>query len=403
MRREEFSLILGDIDDRYIEEAHGAARTKRPGFVKWGAVAACAAAAVALGVLLARPGGVAQPGPSSNTLDLPKLEVEELNSAGGEDGYWAYSIEELTPNSGWDGTIFDTLPVYKNVAPADSAGVAEEDRETLEAALWEVAGRLGVQDLTITAGSSPLEEPGETGDEKLHYVQGAGGGVTITAYSQQVRVEFDTPVPLPEGMEFSKYSSYDEMRAAGEYLLEKYAGLWGMEDPQVDVRGGGRNIYAEQSYELYIYDAAGDSAERLKSHDLKSALLLPQDGGLGTIWLDNYDLSEKAGDYPIVTPEEAKELLCAGNYLTTEPEAMPGEEYIARVELIYRTERTAKYFMPYYRFLVCVPSLDYTPKARGETEPSDSAKAMHTYGVYYVPAVRGEYLAEMPVWDGSFN
>ena len=38
-------------------------------------------------------------------------------------------------------------------------------------------------------------------------------------------------------------------------------------------------------------------------------------------------------------------------------EGMPGEEYIAHVELVYRSGRYEPVFMPYYRFLVELPTM----------------------------------------------
>lgn len=415
MKKEEFSEILGDMDDKYILEAHAKTKGKKHGWLKWGAIAACAAVTLIIGVWLAHPGEGPQKDPSWSMADLPKLEVSGLSGDMGFEGYMAYSIDELTFDSGWDGkTVFETLPVYKNVNPTDGAGVAAGDRDTLEAVVRDVAARLGVTELTITDSTPTREELEKIDAEKakntdfaLTYVMGAGDGVTVTAYGhQQVKVEFDQPAALPEGLYFADDAGYDQMAAAGEYLKDAYAALWNMEDPVVDVRGGDRNIYAEQSYRLHIYDGAGDAAERLFSHDLKSARLCPQDGGLWIVWLDNYDLSDKAGDYPTVTPDDARALLCDGNYITAVPEEMPGEDYIARVELVYRTKRTAETFMPYYRFLVEIPSMSYTPVEHTEdgTYPqSATLPEMNTYGAYYVPAVEGEYLTEIPVWDGSFD
>lgn len=409
MRKEEFSEILGDIDDKYINEAHAPGKAKT---VRWlpKVLAACAAAGLIAGVWLARPGRDPRQDPSRNMADLPKLEVAEFVDASGFGGCWAYGIDELAADSGWDGkTVFETLPVYKNIHPTDAAGAAAGDRDALEAIVRDVAGRLGVTELTFTDERFTPEQMEEMGEEKaedanstLIYLQGAGGGVTVTAYgSQRVSVEFDSPVSLPDGLHFDDDASYEQMKAAGEYLKDTYAELLGMEDPVVDVQGGDRNIYADQSYTLYIYDGAGDGADRVLSHDLKGAWLYSQDGGLWLVSLDNYDLSEKVGDYPIITPEEAKALLCAGNYITMVPEEMPGEDYIARVELVYRTEGTVEYFMPYYRFLVDVPAAAYTPQARKDGTPPRSTETMRSYGAYYVPAVEGEYLTEMPVWDGN--
>ena len=70
---------------------------------------------------------------------------------------------------------------------------------------------------------------------------------------------------------------------------------------------------------------------------------------------------------------------------------MPGEAYIRKVELVYRTGVYDEYFMPYYRFyvelLVEAPAVD----------------GMNHLAAYYVPAVAEEYLAPLSTWDGRFN
>lgn len=101
-------------------------------------------------------------------------------------------------------------------------------------------------------------------------------------------------------------------------------------------------------------------------------------------------MSKIVGNYPIITPKQASELLLNGNFLTSVPYEMPGSEYVRKMELVYRTGEWEEYYMPYYRFYVELP----------EDELENGLK---TYGVYYVPAVDGTYISNMPTWDGSFN
>ncbi len=58
-------------------------------------------------------------------------------------------------------------------------------------------------------------------------------------------------------------------------------------------------------------------------------------------------------------------------------------------------ERTGSYervWLPYYRFLVELPE---------EYQPGD--KSLKDFGAYYVPAVEGKYITNMPLWGGEFN
>ena len=90
--------------------------------------------------------------------------------------------------------------------------------------------------------------------------------------------------------------------------------------------------------------------------------------------------------------EAARELLLAGHYATSVPCALPGEESIAKVELVYRAGTYEQVWLPYYRFLAELP------KELGPADP-----ALKDYGAYYVPAVEGKYIANMPTYDGGFN
>ena len=74
---------------------------------------------------------------------------------------------------------------------------------------------------------------------------------------------------------------------------------------------------------------------------------------------------------------------------------MPDEEYIKKVELVYRTGDMEEYYLPYYRFLVELPE--------EENSEIESEHGLKNYGAYYVPAVESSYLTNMPVWDGGFN
>ena len=99
------------------------------------------------------------------------------------------------------------------------------------------------------------------------------------------------------------------------------------------------------------------------------------------------------GDYPIITAEEAEALLKDGHFATSCMPVTPDFSKIAYVELVYRGGSDT-YFMPYYRFLV-----DIT----GWSEYEEKLPGMHKYGAYYVPAIDGEYITDMPAYEGTFN
>lgn len=169
-----------------------------------------------------------------------------------------------------------------------------------------------------------------------------------------------------------------------------------MEAPQTDIKGGEYNIYLDQQYYINFYDAADDDISRIINYNFNPVTFYSDpDGGLRFIRIYRPDLSLKVGDYPIITADSARELLLAGNFITSVPYDMPGPDYIKKVELIYLTGELNQYFIPFYRFYVEVPDAGY-PK---ELENS----GVKTYGAYYVPAVESRYLTNMPIWDGQIN
>ena len=114
-----------------------------------------------------------------------------------------------------------------------------------------------------------------------------------------------------------------------------------------------------------------------------------------------HDLSQKQGDYPIISAEQAEELLLAGHFYGSyhyidEREApfLPTEADIVKVELIYGSNEFHPFFQPFYQFTVALPEdcFEYYHNELG----------LKTYVQLFVPAVEGKYLAEMP-FAGTFG
>lgn len=405
MKSERILNAMGNIDDDLVEAAQPPVQAKRRGWVKWAAAAACLAAVLIGGFALYSP-------TVPNTADLPVLDLtpKEGATAYGFEGYMAYDISELSSANPWTESMdLKTLPVFRNPVDYDRAGapsapVSAETMEAMKARLLETAERLGLENVQVT-DNAPSQEEIDAVTEKFASVGekvpegyfeptevvAEQDGIKLTVGADlAVRIEFDPAIDLPGEVHFSYNGTYEETKAAAEYLLERYRDLLGMEKPQVSITGGDYTYDGEQMFGIEFFDAAGGKTRQILNYNFNSASFACNDEGkLWIIRLNHPDLSQKVGDYPIISVKEAQALLCSGNYITTVPEEMPGEEYIARVELIYRDSDLDEYFMPYYRFYV---------------EMSDMARdnGLKTYGAYYVPAVSGEFLTGMPVWDGQF-
>lgn len=414
MKSERILNAMGNIDDELIEAAQPPVRTKKRNGLRWTAAAACLAAVLIGGFTLYSRTTV------PNTSDLPMLDItpKEEAAAFGFEGYMAYDISELSSANPWtEDDKLKTLPVYQNPVEYDRAGapsapVSAETMESMKARLLEAAERLGLENVQVT-DNAPSQEEIDAVTEKFasvgekvpegyfeptEVVAEQDGVKLSVGADQMVEIWFDPAVTLPEEVRFSYNGTYEETRAAAEYLLEQYRDLLGMEKPQVSITGGDYTYDGEQMFGVGFFDAAGDKTQQIINYNFNTASFFCNDEGkLWIIRLSHPDLSQKVGDYPIISLKEARELLCAGYYTTTVPNALGqehiaprGEEQIAKVELIYRDSCQDEYFMPWYRFYVEVPDMAQD-------------NGLKTFGAYYVPAVSGEFLTGMPVWEGQFN
>lgn len=405
MKREDISDAMAHIGDDLLEETdavRGTGGVRRNHWKGWAALAACAG--VVLFGAVRWGGGPAEsvPTPAAETTvpvaeitapietaqttsvptvdGLPMLTIALGETGMGFEGYMAYDISELVSGNPWtEEAGLTTLPVYANPLELDAYGQPVGDRAAMEAALREAAGRLGLEGAEI-----------EETDWGTLVIQGDGLTLDVSS-TLPVTLEFEPARILPEGYDFGYHAPYDAMEAAGEYLMETYDTLLDMEKPTLSLWGGDYNIYREQGYQIEVYERAGDLTEQLVGYHFRRVAFYPDDAG--NLWMIRFyqaDLSHKLGNYPIITVEEAQELLGEGHYITSVPYELPGLEYVEKVELVYRGGTMEGCWMPYYRFYVRLPE---------EAEED----GLQTFGAYYVPAVEGRFLTNLPVWDGSFD
>lgn len=417
-------------------------------------VAAAACIIIAMSLLLNQPQQTGpddlpdhtRPTDQADLPDLPKLPVNtELGSFGFE-GYLAYDISELRNGNPWtENNDLAVMPVFANPHEYDGAGapVSGLSPEELLAEAEKIADLFGLEITSLyteptmeeieriiqkmeAAGASEeeirqnaniyrataecngakirVEKDGHIDlsldQEMAHLAEEIG---KLSVY-ESFRVSFDfrykttdgaiyfAGLPLPDGYRFTyANTSYEQALEATQYLLAEYGGFMGIKTPGYDLAAD--YTFSGDLNRIYTsaFENAGSLTDRILNYNFRRLYFSATDlGGLGSIMYYNADLSQKIGDYPVITAEEARKLLLEKHYITSVPEELPGEEYIARVELIYRTGRLDTVFMPYYRFLVEMPSMEME-------------NGLKTFGAFYVPAVRSEYLENLPVWDGRFN
>lgn len=386
MNGNEFLDKMSLADPAYVEEADRPVK-KRTAWRKWGAMAACLAVLLGVGFLFFPRSSPDVPDPVPT--ELPTLPVSMGPSLGGYgyEGYYVRDISDLKNTSPSQiGSLPDTLPVFRNAAGGYPLQAATEEYKAKMLTLCRsVAGRLGWD----------AEKTAEVWEERSDGL----APTTVTATGADgVKIEVDqfmtVTISYPDrNRPFSEnvLRTYDDAYKLAEKLLAEYRGLMGFSSPQICITGGDYNIDGEQSYDIVFTETGGTQTEELLEFFFHGAEFFCNEGG--EPWLIHLrctDLSDKVGDYPIITAQQAQAQLVAGHYITSCGWEMPGEAYIRKVELVYRTGEYDEYFMPYYRFYVEL------------LEEAPVEGCMHL-AAYYVPAVAEEYLAPLSTWDGRFN
>lgn len=386
MNGNEFLDKMSLADPAYVEEADRPVK-KRTTWRRWGAMAACLAVLLGVGFLFFPRSSPDVPDPVPT--ELPTLPVSMGPSLGGYgfEGYYVRDISDLKNTSPSQiGSLPDTLPVFRNATDGYPLQAATEEYKAKMLTLCRsVAGRLGWD----------AEKTAEVWEERSDGL----APTTVTATGADgVKIEVDqfmtVTISYPDrNRPFSEnvLPTYDDAHKLAEKLLAEYRDLMNFANPQICITGGYYNIDGEQSYDIAFVETGGTQTEELLEFFFHGAEFFCNEGG--EPWLIRLrctDLSDKVGDYPIITAQQAQAQLVAGHYITSCGWEMPGEAYIRKVELVYRTGEYDEYFMPYYRFYVEL------------LEEAPVEGCMHL-AAYYVPAVAEEYLAPLSTWDGRFN
>ncbi|MCI6560530.1 MAG: hypothetical protein PUB66_05755 [Oscillospiraceae bacterium] len=382
MKNNEILLdVIGDTDEKLIPEL--SAESKRKRIIKWSVFGGsiCAVAVIVCAVMLSS--GEKQMSYKSLYGNLPhtaqfgtksgseKIESEIMYGDMGFEGLMAYDISELdVPNPCSPEDVPQALPVYRNLSYETDYLTSDTVKEIAE----NTAAAL---DKTITGNESEYEF--KCDDSTSIKVYGNG----------MIGIFFGKAVAVPPEYKFTHgETSPAEAEKILSYFSEQYAELLQYDEP-VCYSFADRSYSGEEIRSYYVYNKSEDTVSDILNFSFYDARFCPDDSGdLMCIWLTNsYCSSEYAGDYPVITADEAAELLLSGSYYSSVPaDYLSGgtisAEDIARTDLIYRTGRE-KYYQPYYRFYVELDS-----------EALNMADNLKNFGIFYVPAIESEYLSD---------
>lgn len=333
---------------------------------------------------------------------LKPLSIPEIFFGGmGFEGYLYYDIAELDNGNPWSESMkLSVLPVYRNGSYDETkAGIPKgltetEMTELLEHTVSALGLHIGAVETDVSGSDKKGEKVIADPNPSPTWVRAVteNGTVMIQADGSIVYTLPAEGLPLPEEYRFTYSDTTDaEAEKVLLYLTDSYSALLDFDEPET-VSYGDYTYDGVYNRSYLVYDTAGADTEDILNYNFRSVSFAPNDAG--NLYLirtgDHLRTAEKLGDYPIISVNAAVDRLQAGRYSTSVPMAFPGKEYIGKAELIYRTGRLEELLLPYYRFYVLLPGYE-------------RENGLKTYGVYYVPAIADEYIADMPVYDGSFN
>lgn len=332
-----------------------------------------------------------------------------INVSGmGFEGLLFYDISESSNANPWTKSAeLETLPVYKNLAYVNELGLSVWfDEEALLQKAEAAEEGLGTEIVSIDYDR--VREAYAKVPEEIAAIQDKVCMLTAITENGSIRIDgdgdisifFEEAIELPEKYSFTWENTTDaEAEETIQYLLKQYVNLKSFKSPVAD-SWGDYSYFGSHHRSYYAFEGDGTLEEQILNYNFDKIEFSPNgEGKLRVIRYGNVlESAEKIDDYPIISWEMAQELLLRGDYITTVPKEyleddMIKKEFIAKVELVYRTASYDEVYMPYYRFYVELT----------ERKAPNVAEGLKNFGAFYVPAVCGEYLMNFPVWEGQFN
>lgn len=325
---------------------------------------------------------------------LPKLELKISNGDGmGFEGAFLKNPDDFESGNPWEYSVFTSrMPVYESNSHDEKGtpcGLSEKQlKKNVNKAVFALEEKI-----INTSKEWANDLYGGYENNFVYCIKAETDNTSITANAAGgISVFFKASVTYP--YEFNPESIEDAEKAA-EYYADKYSKLIssfiGFENPEISISTD-YNAYGEIHRTYRVYDSSGSKKDDIVNYNLNYAeLRIENDGSLSSIYICNSaSVTDKVAEYPIITESKAEKKLIAGDYITSVVQYdFPGKEYIAKTDLVYKSEK-GETVAPYYRFIVELPE---APDEIG----------IENYGIYYVPAVKDKYISGITLIDGEFQ
>ena len=359
---------------------------------------------------------------------LPVLKQSKISGGGfGYEGLSVFYPWELDSNNPWnEGTYLETLSVFKNYVAEVSEGLYGQapiflNEEEMTERLYAVAEKYGKEIKCTVYDREGKYGSYKDGDEYgTLVVFGICEDVILSVGSMGgIRFDFDYTIVdfYMSEEELAEHGSYDikpmeldllapESETVTKEELDEIVALINSEFPN-SIKEDVSETYIEISYKprtgekdvfpyVYFFDRSDDVTENILNFNFGSYRIGFSDDMSKitsvSVPSDRSVYTEKLGDYPIIDADTAMAYLLAGDYVTTIPEFVMisdtiSSEQVHKCELVYLTSHLNEYFMPYYKFYVRIQDVE-APVV------NENGEELKHYGIFYVPAVREEYISD---------
>ena len=280
MNKKDFLSAMGDIDDRFIEEAENYSRSDAKKWLKYGGLAACLLiCALCFSLFGGKPESNKETNREKVTVsDLPVLTIERRYASNDTRERRVSAASGLEDGNPWSEDVeIDTLPVYENTTFDQNIRYSRKKEEKN-------------LDKSFKAEAETAEG-------------------TITVYSSHLAiVEYSESLTLPEEYRVpTSVMTKEQAQKVTDYLLEEYGEVMGFEN----AKGTVQVEYDEQDnarWYLMGYESAEDQKEEVLNYNLKRInFVLNQEGDLEAIvMVDNMACGREIEEYPLITTEKRK-------------------------------------------------------------------------------------------------
>jgi len=297
--------------------------------------------------------------------NLPKIQFKLSAGGMGYSGIMLYNREELITKNPWSEDMkINTLPVFKNALPTDTLELEDHfPKKEKDRLASNIAKSLGVKIIEA--------------DESYSYK--CNKDISISIWPDlSASIYFDEPIELPDT---NIKDEYQKQVYYLKYYYKLYENLFNFKEPEFEVVYD-YSFQGDRHYSYYVYDKKGTDQEKILNYSFNRASVgfSEEANGLHVIHLPSAYKHEKIGDYPIIPVEEAISNILKGDYLTTVPyDENISREDIVKIELEYYITPYSEYLQPVYKTYI-------------ELENDRQENGLITYGIYYTPAVRRDYV-----------